>query len=85
MDNNNGCSGCEFFTHNKRCCFEGDNLECLEVGQCSSYEPIKQKIMDIIKNKIDRATSEELQEALEFIEEQFKIKDVNCTTNEVKG
>ena len=35
-------------------------------------EEDKKKIMDVIKEKIDNATNEELQEALEFIEKQLK-------------
>jgi len=37
VNNNNGCMGCKYLTPNGRCCYNDDDLELLDKGDCESY------------------------------------------------
>ena len=74
MDNSYGCKGCAFLTKQNKCKFDGELQDCLSAGDCCQYEEseLETRLMEIIKEKVDKASPEELQESLEIIEAKLK-------------
>ena len=87
MDNSYGCEGCIYLTNSKKCKYEEELKECLDDGDCSKYEEkdFETKLIEIIKNKVDKASEEELQEALEIIEKQLKESKPSPLTDSGRG
>lgn len=80
MLNVNGCKRCIYLTKDNQCKINFVEMkgsqECLEAGDCDRYEEpeIDERIMDVIKQKVNEATPEELDEALEYINKQLNLK-----------
>ena len=73
MDNSYGCKGCMYLTKEGKCKYKGVLMECLEDGDCSKYEEseFETQLIEIIKEKVDKASEEELEEALKIINEKL--------------
>ena len=73
MDNVYGCKGCMYLTKEGKCKYEDELSECLEDGDCSKYEEseFETKLIEIIKNKVDKASVEELEEALQIVNKKL--------------
>ena len=82
-----GCEGCRYLTKNNKCNFNLKHNEsvlkeeCLLNGDCDCYEEdeIETKLIEIIKQKIDKASDKELQEALKIINNHLK----KCSSTEL--
>ncbi len=74
MLNVKGCEKCIYFNKNNKCVANNKEEECLEKGDCDCYEELEidERIMDVIKQKVNEATPEELEEALKFINKKLK-------------
>jgi len=79
-----GCGGCMYLTKNGRCnwdlkVYDGqDEEDCLEAGDCGKYEEkeFETKLIEIIKQKVNKASQEELEEALKIVESKLnQLKD----------
>ncbi len=76
MLNVKGCEKCIYLNKDNKCIINHKEEELMEKGDCDCYEEpeIDERIMEVIKQKVDEATPEELEEALRFIESKLKRK-----------